>query len=179
MLGNGPLTVPSIIDTYWAIPGKLLAGEFPGFTLENDLGNLVPRLKCLLDAGVSCFLDLSNRYSGCREAYKKTLPDMVAKAKKEIKYTAIPMPRRQLLRRKTIQSILDLIDRALEEGIIVYIHGYSSHSTEIILGCYYVHCGMSGPDAIQFRMRMVCPIFRTCYLQGDLSYLHDVGPLRW
>ncbi len=45
-----------IPDSYWAIPGRLLAGEYPG---APDDGNARRKLRRLLAEGISYFLDLT------------------------------------------------------------------------------------------------------------------------
>ncbi len=44
---------------------------------------------------------------------------------------------------------IELLDQALEERPTIYIHDYHQGSTETILGCYFVHRGMSGPAALK------------------------------
>jgi len=49
----------------------------------------------------------------------------------------------------SIRSILDLIDQALEQGLVIYIQADHSQVTETVLGCYFVRHGMGGPDALR------------------------------
>ena len=42
---------------YWVVPGKLLAGEYPGHWEEDKAKEKLARLT---DAGVSVFIDLTN-----------------------------------------------------------------------------------------------------------------------
>jgi hypothetical protein len=43
-------------NTYWVVPGQVLAGEYPG---APDRAESRLRLARLIDAGVGCFLDLT------------------------------------------------------------------------------------------------------------------------
>lgn len=150
-----PLTEPGhwhkhpLIDTYWAIPSKVLAGEMPGFAMDAGAESLIFRLRWLLDAGVTYFIDLSHHYADRPEIYERTLLELASEYGKDIKYVAIPTPGRQSPRPKTIQAVIELLDQALEQGHTIYIHDYRQGSTETILGCYFVHRGMSGPEALK------------------------------
>jgi len=44
------------LDAYWVSPGRLMAGEYPG---SEDPEHTGPRLRFLLEAGVSVFIDLT------------------------------------------------------------------------------------------------------------------------
>jgi len=137
-----------LIDTYWALPGKLMAGELPGYGFDEDKARLLPRLRWLLDVGVTYFIDLSHHLSDRSETYENTLLELAFEHKIAVKYVAIPTPLRQLPRSKTIKSILELIDQALEAGHTLYIHDFYRGTTETILGCYFVQQGMSGSEAL-------------------------------
>src|SRR5262245_49849814 len=43
-------------NSYWVVPGRLLAGEHPEGVSSADT---LERLQALLDAGISCFVDLT------------------------------------------------------------------------------------------------------------------------
>ncbi len=57
-----PIGTP-IPDSYWVIPGKLLAGEYAG--QPTDVG-AIDRLKRFLNAGVNAFIDLTEANEGLR-----------------------------------------------------------------------------------------------------------------
>ena len=61
-----------IAESYWVIPGRLLAGKYPG---GKNLQELERRLGALLDAGFNAFLDLTE--PGEMPAYDGYLPDGV------------------------------------------------------------------------------------------------------
>ena len=50
--------VRPIANSYWVVPGRLLAGEYPGATLRRPT---LENLHGLLDAGVTYFIDLTER----------------------------------------------------------------------------------------------------------------------
>jgi hypothetical protein len=150
-----PMTDPSywqkehFFDTYCVIPGKLMAGELPGYDLEVEEELLMSRLRWLLDQGVTAFINLAYTVPGPPETYENRLRDLAIEYGKDIKYTAIPTPTWQLPRRKTIQSALNRIDEALDQGHTIYVHDTNRNVTELVLGCYFVNHGMSGPEALK------------------------------
>src|SRR3954466_2855256 len=62
-----------LAESYWVIPGKLLAGKYPG---GKNLKDLERRLGPLLEAGFDGFLDLTE--SGELPSYESYLPANVA-----------------------------------------------------------------------------------------------------
>src|SRR5262245_47269014 len=58
-----------IIDSYWVVPGRLLAGEYPGARTEEETR---AKLRSFMDAGVSYFLDLTEE-GECQAAYEALL----------------------------------------------------------------------------------------------------------
>ena len=54
--GQAKFPPTPIANSYWVIPGRLLAGEYPGASSRSET---MTRLQRLLTAGVSSFLDLT------------------------------------------------------------------------------------------------------------------------
>ena len=131
-----------------------MVGELLGFGLRVDKDRSIARLRWLLDAGASYFIDLSYLSSSASETYESTLLNLAGEYGKDIKYVGIPTSAQQLPRKKIIQFILDLIDEALEQGHTVYIHDAYRNVTEIVLGCYFVRRGMSSPEALKELARI-------------------------
>src|SRR5262249_60808008 len=63
--GEKMLNTP-IDDSYWLVPGRLLAGEYPGVKTKDEARR---KLRAFLDAGVKVFLDLAAESEGL-EPYK-------------------------------------------------------------------------------------------------------------
>jgi ADP-ribosylglycohydrolase len=104
-------------DCYWLLPGRLLAGAYPG---SRSRAQAMDRLRRLLEAGVTCFIDL-------------TEPDEVASYEALLPFETPHGRRVEHLRepivdhgvpasRETMARILAMIDGALESGHTVYLH---------------------------------------------------------
>ena len=55
-----------LANTYWVDPGRFAAAEYPG---AWDRGEAAARLRTLLQAGIDCFIDLTQRDEGLEPVY--------------------------------------------------------------------------------------------------------------
>ncbi len=53
-------------DSYWVIPGKLLAGEYPGSRFDGLTRQII---RVLLECGIDYFLDLTEEGEGGLKSY--------------------------------------------------------------------------------------------------------------
>jgi len=101
-------------NTYWVIPDKLLAGEYPG---DRDPEEARRRLRRFLVAGVRHFIDLTEveltpyaglltEVAGARTSYER------------IPIRDISVPEEP----KTMAEIIAAIDRPMAEGGITNVH---------------------------------------------------------
>jgi len=134
---------PPLENTYWVEPGRLLAGEYPGAGPEQVAR---ARIRKLLDAGIGCFIDLTE--PGELEPYERWLPgpygrDAVAYVRKPIPDHALPA------RPEQTREILDEIDAALGEGRTVYLHCRAGIGrTNLVAGCWLARRGHVGEAAL-------------------------------
>ncbi len=139
----------SALDCYWVLPGRLLVGDLPGWDMKYSEETLSPRLDWLLDQGVTFFLDLSNKYSGKPKTYQRILEEKAGEKGKAVMYRALFTPEQNLPARSQIVTILDILDEALAQGKVVYMHSIRMGGIEeTIAGCYLVRHGMDGRTAL-------------------------------
>src|SRR5512139_1539298 len=130
---------PPLENTYWVEPGRLLAGEYPAAGPEQAAR---ARIRKLLDAGIGCFIDLTE--PGELEPYERWLPgpygrDAVAYVRKPIPDHSLPA------RPEQTREILDEIDAALGEGRTVYLHCRAGIGrTNLVAGCWLARRGHVG-----------------------------------
>ena len=55
------MSITPINDSYWLVPGRLLAGEYPGAKTKDEARR---KLQSFLDAKVDFFLDLTEEKEG-------------------------------------------------------------------------------------------------------------------
>src|SRR3984893_19240370 len=97
-------------NSYWVIPGRLLAGEYPGGT---DFTDSRARLARVRDAGIDYFVDLTEE--GELPPYRHLLPF-------HIKYVRCPIPDHGVPNGKApVKKLLSDIRAALVATRCVYL----------------------------------------------------------
>jgi ADP-ribosylglycohydrolase len=125
-------------NSYWVLPGRLLAGEYPGGT---TLEMTRERLSRLLAAGIDCFLDLTQPQEIA--PYDASLPPEVDYLRCSIRDHATPADPREMT------EILACLRGALREGRVVYLHCRGGIGrTGMVAGCLLVEQGFSGEEAL-------------------------------
>ena len=131
-------------ESYWVIPGRLLAGEYPG-RYQEELTRR--RLDALIETGFDTFIDLTGfnenvPYDGLLQEEAKIYGVQVRHFSFPIADFGLPTP-------KQMNSILDAIEAGLRVGGKIYLHcrgGIGRTGTTV--GCYLVRQGMSGAEAL-------------------------------
>jgi ADP-ribosyl-[dinitrogen reductase] hydrolase len=136
-----PIAAPAALplsNCYWVLPGQLLAGEHPG---GSTAAATRARLRRLLEAGVSCFVDLTQRDE--LPPYDADLPLGVEYFRKPIPDHGIPQQPGQMA------ELLDCLHDALRSGRLVYLHCRAGIGrTGTVAGCLLVESGLAGDAAV-------------------------------
>jgi hypothetical protein len=160
-----PLEDKPIAESYWVIPGRFLAGEYPGMRYDEYTTRL--RIDALLEAGFDTFLDLT--CEGERPAY---LPSLQAEAlargrqvsHRRFSFTDLGTPSHELM-----TTVLDAIDGALAEDGNVYLHCVGGIGrTGTTVGCYLIRHGMEPKQAFQHLQKI--------YLTSEQSLMLPHSP---
>jgi ADP-ribosylglycohydrolase len=140
---RAPEPPPPLANSYWVEPGRILAGEYPA---GEDGETTLVRLRRLLDAGIDCFIDLTE--PGEREPYEEFLPGPFSNP--PVLYLRLPIRDHGLPRsRAQMQEILDELDAALAEGRRIYLHCRAGIGrTNLVAGCWFAEAGSSGDAAL-------------------------------
>jgi hypothetical protein len=131
-----PVPLP---NTYWVIPGQLLAGEYPG---GQEQAETQQRVDCLTMAGITYYLDLTEPDE--RYPYRFLLP-------RKAKYIRAPIPDMDVPHSvEQMQSIQTRIGTALTNGHGVYVHCLAGIGrTGTVIGCFLVEQGLDGAAALK------------------------------
>jgi hypothetical protein len=131
-------------NTYWVIPGRLLAGEYP---FGADDADARARLALLREAGVDYFVDLT--VEGERPGYRHLLPARSQHVRSAIADTWVPSNAAQM------QQILSDIRAALALGRCIYVHCRAGIGrTGLVVGCFLAEEGGDGKAALKLLNRL-------------------------
>jgi ADP-ribosyl-[dinitrogen reductase] hydrolase len=135
---------PPLPNTYWALPGLLLAGEHPSGLTPEATRN---RLGTLLACGIECFLDLTHPAE--IDPYDQALPFQVEYLRKPIRDHSLPEKREHMM------EILDCLHDALGSGRPAYVHCRAGIGrTGMVVGCLLVERGLTGEQALEELARL-------------------------
>jgi ADP-ribosylglycohydrolase len=125
-------------NTYWVLPGRLLAGEYPGSPDDEEMAE---RLARLLAAGVDTFLDLTE--AGEREDYAGALPAGIEYQRLPIEDHGLPQSPDHMA------EIVAALGRALAAGRKPYVHCRAGIGrTGMVIACHLVAAGRSPEEAL-------------------------------
>ncbi len=138
-----PISSP-LPNTYWVLPGRLLAGEHPFGEDPIDAHN---RIAALREAGLNQFIDLTE--FGERPNYRPLLPRHFDYVRYAIRDTEVP---------QDIALMRDIqlrIRAGLAAGRGVYVHCRAGIGrTGVAIGCFLVEEGLSGKAALKELNRL-------------------------
>jgi hypothetical protein len=131
-------------NTYWVIPGRVLAGEYPG---NPDDTVARSRLARLHDAGINSFFDLTE--DGELPPYQHLLLTQTEYLRSAIVDTGVPNNVSQT------QELLSSIREALARGRSVYVHCRAGIGrTGLIIGCFLADEEANGRKALKILNRL-------------------------
>ena len=127
---------PPVPRSYWVVPGKLLAGEYPS---DPDPRVAAERIQSFKAAGIDLFVDLTEPLE--LEPYAH----LVSPARHERR----PIRDLDTVSRRRYREILDLIDEGLAADHGVYVHCWEGLGrTGTVVGCWLARQGLDGGDPV-------------------------------
>jgi protein-tyrosine phosphatase len=139
------MSITPINDSYWLVPGRLLAGEYPGARTKDEARR---KLQSFLDAKVDFFLDLTEEKEGL-EPYAHLLEEEAMARDRRVVYRRLPIPDMDVPTTERMLEIQQTIEAALESGRTVYVHCVGGLGrTGTVLGCYLVEHEVSVAEAL-------------------------------
>lgn len=130
-------------NSYWALPDRLLAGEYPAVT---DLAASRERIARLLALGIEAIVNLTAADE--LPPYDDLLPAQVAHHRFPIRDHDIPADPSHMA------DILEAIESALRAGRRLYVHCRAGIGrTGTVVGCLLVERGASGEAALEMLNR--------------------------
>ena len=143
-----PLPIP---ESYWVVPGLLLAGEYP-YSLVEDDGR--ERLRAFLDAGIRLFVDLTEpRESGrlgALEPYAAPLLEEAAARGVAVRVVRHPVKDMSVPRDGSLERIVEELEGAVARGEPAYVHcwGGIGRTGTAVAAFLSRRLGLSGDEAL-------------------------------
>ncbi|GEM_PF-237994 len=140
--GDQPAALPN--DSFWAIPGLLLAGPYPG---SLDEAEARAALTALLDTGVTTFIDLTEESETGPQGepllpYAQLLREVAAEQGVAVNYMRFEILDVNVPPPWKMEAIIAAIEIATANGETVYVHCAGGIGrTGTVLGCYAISRG--------------------------------------
>lgn len=137
--------------SYWVIPGKLLAGFYPGSESPREAEE---KLEKLLETGVSCIINLMEddevNYLGSPFISYQPVVERLAESRgREVDCLRFPIRDFSIPSRDRMIEILGAIDHALTLGKTVYVHCLGGIGrTGTVVGCYLIRHGLARAENV-------------------------------
>lgn len=138
--------------SYWVIPGKLLAGCYPG---DKNPKQAEVKLEGLLANGIRVVINLMEEYEFGHDGepfvqYEKTLKQMAKDNGTEVECIRMPIPDLTAPAPEFMLTILDRIDQAISQEKPVFVHCWGGKGrTGTVVGCFLARHGKaSGKDVL-------------------------------
>lgn len=138
-----------LVHGYWVIPGGLLATEYPG---ARNHDKALQKLEALLDAGITSFVDLTERDETTWGGSPMLPYDGLLGP--EITYRRFPIPDTKTITDAGYDRILGHIRAELDTGKVVLVHCWGGKGrTGTIVGAWLIENNGLGYSAVIERMQ--------------------------
>ena len=133
-----------LANTYWVVPGRVLAGEHPAVLDPVESGTRIAKLHA---AGIDSFVDLTEK--GEMPDYRPLLPKGTLYLRSAIVDTRVPNNTAQT------REILARIKAGIGSGGSLYVHCRAGIGrTGLIIGCFLADQEGNGAAAIKILNRL-------------------------
>lgn len=142
--------------SYWVIPGKLLAGCYPG---DLDARDAAARLAGLLDVGIRCVVALTEVTEGGHDGKPFAPYEPILKALAKARGVRVKVERHAIrdMGVPTLDEMrrtLDAIDAHVEAGKPVYVHCWGGYGrTGTVVGCWLARHGVAAGREVLERLQ--------------------------
>ena len=132
--------------SYWVIPGKFLAGCYPG---SEDQQQALQKLTGLINSGIRTVINLmeQNEFNWAGKAfegYEKQMQSITISMGGSVNFERTPIRDTWIPARIEMIEILDRIDTSINDGKPVYLHCWGGRGrTGTVVGCYLARHGLA------------------------------------
>jgi protein tyrosine phosphatase len=132
--------------SYWVVPGKLLAGYYPG---SKNLKEATDKLAALINSGIRHVINLMEAddrdLTGHRFVpYDDMMGSIAGRMKVSVTFDQLPIKDLSVPTERHMTRILNQIDLCIKHGKPVYVHCLGGIGrTGTVVGCYLVRHGLA------------------------------------
>ncbi len=138
--------LPLPVRSYWVVPGRLMAGEYPGSRNDSETRQ---KLSWLLRQPTQVFIDLTEENEPGLTPYVQLLHEQAALLSRRVVHIRLPRRDFSTPTQDQVVEVLDTLDLALSLGRNMYLHCYGGNGrTGTVVGCYLVRHGLAGNDPL-------------------------------
>ena len=139
--------------SYWIVPGKFLAGCYPG---SEDQQQAFQKLSGLIDSGIRTVINLmeQNEFNWAGKAftgYEEQMQSIAASMGHSVSFERMPIKDTWVPSRIEMIEILDRIDASINNEKPVYVHCWGGRGrTGTVAGCYMArHARATGRNILK------------------------------
>lgn len=142
-------------QSYWVVPGKLMAGQYPGSLLPEQAEQ---RIAAMVRCGIRHVINLMEDDEVNREGqpfvpYIGRMRELAAERGEQVGWSRYAIRDGGIPTRALMVQILDDIDQAIAAGRPVYIHCWGGKGrTGTVVGCYLIRSGLAAPETVLDRI---------------------------
>ena len=136
--------------SYWVVPGKLMAGYYPGAPTTVEAAS---KLEGLVEAGIRHIVNLMEETEKGHKG-EPFVPYQAPFTARGINCTRMPIKDMQTPSAEEMIAILDDIDKSIAAGAPTYVHCWGGKGrTGTVVGCWLVRHGMAQPERAVDRIK--------------------------
>ena len=130
--------------SYWVVEGRFAAGAYPSRSQPLDPGQIPDVTAALLDAGITCFVNLTEDHPGGGDSHLTRYQDHVTDSAVVLAHPIVDV---DIPTVDEMIATLDAIDDHLRGGGNVYAHCWGGKGrTGTVVGCWLIRHGYVPPD---------------------------------
>jgi len=138
------LTLGPTHRSYWVVEGRFAAGAYPSRSRPLEPGQIPDVTAALLDAGITCFVNLTEDHPGGGDSHLTRYQDHVTDSAVVLAHPIVDV---DIPTVDEMIATLDAIDDHLRGGGNVYAHCWGGKGrTGTVVGCWLIRHGYVPPD---------------------------------
>lgn len=147
---------PPFPRSYWAIPGQILAGCYPG---DLDAAQMDVKLDALLRSGVTLVVNLmeeseTDHFGNPFQDYLPRLTELAQSRGQAVQMVRFPIRDQDIPTPAQMRGILSTIHTANTSGGVVYVHCWGGKGrTATVIGCYLIQRNLETNATILDRLK--------------------------